>query len=423
MEAYASLDPGILGERVTRRHGGTASVVQALRDATRWLESHLSADGLLEVPKRNLFSLPYQTWRDGPTSNFDERGRMANVVDPIAYLDVQALSADAFEAAASLLERGVAGPSAGSDERRVADRARAELLRDRARALRAVTQATFWMEGPAYYAFAADRAAGGERRVLRAVQSNAGWLLATRFFDDLPTTARERAITGVVRMLFSSDMLTSAGIRGRALRHHGRSFRNYHENVWPVDTFMIAKGLRRHGFHEFADELEARLVSVTNRLAGAWEFIVVDDEGRVVDPRRDEAAARRLSAAARALATEMIPERDIAWTATALLRLKRDRAARAREGAAFREELGRREPWVVELTDEILAGLERAPMSRPREDVSAAPVELSSAYLDQAAGLRRASAVVLAQGFGRVLPVSLARRLRRRLRRPGGGAS
>ena len=290
--AFARVEARILDERVIRRDGSSATIRQAVREATRWIESHITGDGLVEVPKHNIFSLPPQIWRDSPTSNFDEHGRMANVVEPMAYLDIQALCADALEEASSLIRHNAPLPGdAEIGQHSVHDIAWADELDDEAHAMRAAAQRTFWMEDKAYYAFAADRDAAGEARVLRAVQSDAGWLLATRFFDDLPAATKACRIGGVVRMLFSAEMLTPAGIRCRALRYHNPSFRNYHEDVWPMDTFMIARGLRRHGLHELADELEARLVNAIARLGSAWEFIVVDDAGRIVQPRDDLARA------------------------------------------------------------------------------------------------------------------------------------
>ena len=301
-------------------------------------------------------------------------------------------------------------------EATVADLAWASLLGDEARTLRAATQALFWNEAAGYYAFAADRDAGGHLRVLGATQSNAGWLLALRFFDEMPNEVRVRAVSGIVRRLFAADMLTCAGLRGRSLGDHARTYRNYHEDVWPMDTFMIARGLRRQGFAELADELDARLVNATNVLGSPWEFLLVDDQGRLVHPRLDRETARRQFPRSRALPVEMLPEEDLGWSASALLRIKRERSARRREQAAAQAELDAREPWITQLSAEILAGIERTSIQRTRSDVAAGLFEMSSLYPDQAAGLRRSAGAVLVQGFGRVLPLSVLRRLRRRAR-------
>ena len=136
-------------------------------------------------------------------------------------------------------------------------------------------------------------ASDGRPRLLRSVQSNAGWMLATSFFDDLPEAPAPALVGGIVRMLFSAELLTPAGIRGRGLTDHNPRFRNYHENVWPVDTAAIARGLRRQGLDELAEQLEARLLNVANMLGGVFEFVAVDDDGRVLDPRLSADTARR----------------------------------------------------------------------------------------------------------------------------------
>ncbi len=157
------------------------------------------------------------------------------------------------------------------------------------------------MDRRQYFGFARDKLRDGSPRLLTAVQSNAGWLLLSSLFDDLPQADRERYVGGIVRTLFGPDMLTYAGIRGRSLRYSNPHFRNYHENVWPMDTFMIAKGLRRQGFQELADQLEARLLNTANLLGANYEFVVVDDAGRIVHPAMTRAQAVTCSPARPAL--------------------------------------------------------------------------------------------------------------------------
>ena len=414
VDEYAKLRPAVLDEAVARDHGGPVTVAGAVREAARWIESHLSPDGLVEVPKHNVLSLPPQTWKDSPTSNFDERGRMLNVVEPIAYLPIQALCADALEAAAGLVRHSVALPAGGPvSEQTIHDLAWSELLEDEARTLRRRTQRAFWMEDAAYYAFALDRDGDGRRRVVRAIQSDPGWLLTTKFFDELPAAERERSIAGIVRTLFSPDVLTSAGVRGRSLRHADARFRNYHEHVWPMDTFMIARGLRRQGLGGLADELETRTVNAVNLLGDPWEFIAVDDDGAIVHPRLDADEAARLSPPAHGLPSEMAPEADIAWSATALLRIKRDRAARWSAGGLDGDGA---QTWQRELTHEVLAGLRPAPVCRSVAELAAAAAPLSPLFLDQPTGMRRAMRVVILDGFAGVIPRSMFHQARRRLR-------
>ena len=69
-------------------------------------------------------------------------------------------------------------------------------------------------------------------------------------------------------------------------------------------------------------------------LGGVFEFVTVDAQGRVLDPRLTAAGAARLfGGPVPGLPTEMVPDEPMGWTATALLAVKRDRAARARGGA------------------------------------------------------------------------------------------
>ena len=250
------------------------------------------------------------------------------------------------------------------------------------------------------------------------MQSNAGWMLATSFFDELPEAPRRRLVEGIVRMLFSAELLTAAGIRGRALSDHNPRFRNYHEHVWPVDTAAIARGLRRQGLDELAEQLEARLLNVANMLGGAFEFVAVDDDGRVLDPRLSAAGAARLfGRPVPGLPTEMVPDEPMGWTATALLALKRDRVARARAGRAVAERLAARPAWLTDLTGDVLATIEPVEVCATRAQLEERYVDLAPAYLDHARGLRRAVGTVLVQGFGGVIPREVARRVRDRTRR------
>jgi len=288
-----------------------------------------------------------------------------------------------------------------------------ERLRAESRAIRDATIARFWLPELGYFGHAVDRAPDGRPRLLRAVQSNAGWMLATSFFDDLPAAQRETLVGGVVRTLFSDELLTVAGVRGRALSQNNPRFRNYHENVWPVDTAMIARGLRRQGFDELADELEARLLNVANMLGAVYEFVAVDDQGRVVDPRLSAAEAARLFGhPVSGLPTEMVPDEPMGWTATALLSIKRARAARAREGRAVAERLAARPAWQTELAREVLSSIEPVELCAARAELEERYVALAPAYLDHATGLRRSAGTVVVQGFCGVLPRELLRRAR-----------
>ncbi|MGO8685211.1 MAG: amylo-alpha-1,6-glucosidase, partial [Thermoleophilia bacterium] len=413
--AYARHDATILAMTVRDKDGQPRTIREVVTRAIGWIESHITGDGLIEVPKRNPLSLQ-PVWKDGPTSNFNERGHMPNVIDPIAYLDVQVLCAEALSEAADLL---------GKDRLRVL-----------AQHLRGATIRYFWMADEQYFGVGLDRDDQGRWHLISAVQSNAGWMLATSFFDGLPLADRERFVSGTVRRLFAADMLTDAGVRGRSLADGNRLFRSYHENVWPVDTGMIARGLRRQGLPELAEQIENRLVNVANILGGNYEFVVVDDAGRIVDPRREQRSTDLPVGWSAALPVEMVPEQTLAWSVTAALRIKRERAsrfARARDvdtrhvdevaGGAYADGAyargaaadGLQEPWLTALTAEVLAGTRNVPMYRTRQELIDARAALSSAHLAHLSGLLRSAGTVAVQGFADVMPRAYGRRLRRRL--------
>ena len=393
--ALARRDPGVLDTPVARSDGRSTTLRDSVAAACGWIEGHLSGDGLVEVGQSNPLALQ-QVWMDGPTSNFDERGHMPNVVRPMAYLDVQVLAAEALARAADLQ---VGRPG--------------ERLRAESRAIRDATIAHFWLPERRYFGHAIDRDSDGRPRLLRSVQSNAGWMLATSFFDDLPETQRAALVGGIVRMLFSAELLTPAGIRGRGLADHNPRFRNYHENVWPVDTAAIARGLRRQGLDELAEQLEARLLNVANMLGGVFEFVTVDAQGRVLDPRLTAAGAARLfGGPVPGLPTEMVPDEPMGWTATALLAVKRDRAARARAGRTVAERLAVRPDWLTDLTGEVLSSSAPVEVCTTRDQLEERYVVLAPAYLDHGRGLRHSVATVLVQGFGGVLRRELGRRVR-----------
>lgn len=76
------------------------------------------------------------------------------------------------------------------------------------------------------------------------------------------------------------------------------------------------------------------MVNAVNALGAYYEFIPVDSSGRIVDPARDRIQARAAAPAWRPLPTEMIPDVDLAWSVTGVLRVKWERGVRARRTRA-----------------------------------------------------------------------------------------
>jgi len=418
LAAYARHDPTILTAKIRAKDGRVRTIREVVSRALGWIESHLTDEGLVVVAKHNPLSLQ-PVWKDGPTSNFTESGRMPNVIDPIVYLDVQVLCAEALVQAAELL---------GEDRLRVLG----QRVRD-------ATIKYFWMADQQYFGVGLEQDRHNGWHLIGAVQSNPGWMLATSFFDDVSPAERERYVSGIVRRLFAADMLTQAGVRGRSLAFSQRSFRSYHENVWPMDNGVIARGLRRQELPELAEQIENRLVNAANILGGNYEFIVVDDTGKIVDPRPERRRSSLLASRSGTLPVEMVPEQTLAWSVTAALRIKRERGRRltgrqvpelralndagdSTAAAAFPLSAtaravasGKREPWRAALVAQILAQIENVPMLRTQREVAEARADLSPLRLAHMEGLLRSAGTVAKQGFADVAPRAYARRLRRRL--------
>jgi hypothetical protein len=88
-----------------------------------------------------------------------------------------------------------------------------------------------------------------------------------------------------------------------------------------MDSGVIADGLRRHGHHAFADELETRILNSCHRTGGFPEFFRGEPDGRIavneriVDEVVDGVPSR----------LEQPPQANQGWTATRVWRILRRR--------------------------------------------------------------------------------------------------
>ena len=77
----------------------------------------------------------------------------------------------------------------------------------------------------------------------------------------------------LIGRLFEADLLAGAGIRTRA--SGAARFRpgSYHNgSTWPMDTGVIADGLRRHGHDALADDLETRILAGCSAIGSFRSF-------------------------------------------------------------------------------------------------------------------------------------------------------
>jgi len=162
------------------------------------------------------------------------------------------------------------------------------------------------------------------------VASNAGHLLASGLLDgDDVADMRERLIERMVAL----DMLAAAGVRTKATSGPRFLPGSYHNgSVWPMDTGVIADGLRRHGHDMVATDLEERILNSCRATQGFPEFLRGELDGSlkvnadVLDVLEDGLWHR----------LEQPPQTNQGWTATRVWRILRQRGAIAWEPARIK---------------------------------------------------------------------------------------
>jgi glycogen debranching enzyme len=217
--------PAVLGQRVRRRSGETATIGDAVADACRWICRRIesSSIGLLEFESSNPRGLAIQTWKDSATGVTHPDGTPANTNAPIATLDLQALAFDALQAATQLLPSHAGRPSWEGHVRRL---------------VRQVPR-LFWLEDERFFAQAIDRDPAGLPRLVKTRGSEVGALMASGLLDGVSAPLRREMQSAIAAALLGPEFLTDAGIRCRSLRHVAAvDFADYHGSwaCWPKDT-------------------------------------------------------------------------------------------------------------------------------------------------------------------------------------------
>lgn len=364
---YAATDSSILNERVTRRDGKEITIEKSLRDSADWMSQHVTRDGLVEVPKHNKFALIHQTWKDSLTGYIREDGQPLNLSKPIAYLEVQALTTEALQRVSTVL------PHSG----------KTEMYGKKAAKVKQAILDRFWIPEREFFASAIDYDDRGEHRRIDVLQSDPGWLLQTSLFDNLSQSDREKYISGIVRGLFSPDFLTDAGIRTRSLQYAGLiNAADYHGSLvtWPVDTFMSAKGLRRQGFPQLAEQLEARILNAVNMAGNFYEFFFVDTSGKaLLDPNK----AKYKHPGDRDWAVQMFPESNIAWTVAAIVAIK---SQTTKGGSAQKQSSSTKHvKWQRDLETEVLGKIKRISMIKRIDQLRLGKPEQPNIHIHQSA--------------------------------------
>jgi glycogen debranching enzyme len=131
----------------------------------------------------------------------------------------------------------------------------------------------------------------------------------------------------MVRQITSPELLTPNGIRtlaGDEVRFRPGAYHN--GSIWLWDTHHIAKGLRRHEYHEIADEIDRRLLNIVTVTKIFPEYVRGDDSPiPAINTQTivlwDETYRRNNQ-------IEQPPQEVQAWTVAAILAIKKRLARR-----------------------------------------------------------------------------------------------
>jgi glycogen debranching enzyme len=200
--------------------------------ALRWIENYGDGDGdeFLEYARYSPTGLVHQGWKDSWDSVFHSDGTLAK--GPIALCEVQAY------AYAAKLAGAVIASALGQTKKSRVLLTRAEVLKEK-------FQKSFWCEEISTFALALD----GEKRQCQVRTSNAGHCLYAGIAD--VEQARRVAET-----LLSENSFSGWGVRTVGISEARYNPMSYHNgSIWPHDNALIAVGLARYGFKEYASRI------------------------------------------------------------------------------------------------------------------------------------------------------------------------
>lgn len=259
-----------LSQEYTDRHGNRQTISHALELALAWITRRLSSnpEGLLEYKAAIPKGIENQVWKDSWDAYHHADGTIANHDKGIASIEVQVTTYDALIDAAELFEDALDQPE------------RAQELRAQAERLKQTVLSLFWTEDKGgYFVLGTDRDEHNQLRQLKIRTSNMGHTLNSRILKgNDPEITRMRE--AVMRHMLSPELLNVSGIRTLASDEYRFRPGSYHNgSVWLWDTHHIAKGMRRLGYSEEADEIDRRLLNVVETTRMFPEYVRGDDSG------------------------------------------------------------------------------------------------------------------------------------------------
>lgn len=299
-------------EEYTAKNGETRTMADALTNAINWVMTRLDSnpEGLLEYQSVLPQGIENQVWKDSPDAYHHSDGSLANNKAGIASIEVQTTAYDALIDAANLYEERL------DREEEVIN------LRKRAETLRNTILETFWTEDKGgYFVLGTDRDELGNLRQLKVRTSNMGHTLNSRLLEgNDPYIVKRREAT--ITQILSPELLNVSGIRTLAsdeVRFRPGAYHN--GSVWLWDTHHIAKGLRRHNYHQEADDLDRRILEVVDATRIFPEYVRGDFADKAsVNTRTinvwDETSQRVNK-------IEQPPQEVQAWTVASILAIKK----------------------------------------------------------------------------------------------------
>ena len=224
---------------------GDVDFLQHLRPhidlALEWMDRYgdVDGDGFLEYAPHVDKGLIQQGWKDSNDSVFHADGTIADA--PVALCEVQGYAYAAKRSAARIY-------LAWGDDKRC------NQLENDAAELQARFDQAFWCDELSTYAIALD----GQKRPCRVRTSNPGHCL----FSGIASADKASL---VAHTLVSQDFFSGWGIRtvgSHEARYNPLSYHN--GSVWPHDNAMIAAGMARYGFREFAGRILMSLLDLSS---------------------------------------------------------------------------------------------------------------------------------------------------------------
>ncbi len=208
--------------------------------ALEWIDRYgdVDGDGFVEYARHGNKGLIQQGWKDSSDSVFHADGSLAN--PPIALCEVQGYVYAAKLAAARICSA-------------LGDSQRESTLQDESRKIQDRFEEAFWCDEISTYALALD----GQKQPCRVRTSNPGHCM----FSGIASQQRAHL---VAHTLMSRDMFSGFGVRtvgSEEARYNPLSYHN--GSVWPHDNAMIASGMARYGFRDFAGRILMGLLDVS----------------------------------------------------------------------------------------------------------------------------------------------------------------